>query len=140
MERAEKFALICAILLLSAGFASSLYLKKVEKKTEEFLEEGYIEVNGINLGIDEIFKECSEKEISTFKGNYTGIPLSCIINMSGVENSDEHEYTIIGADGYSQTFSWEDIEKGILTKERKTIFPHLPGMKWVKDVVKIEVN
>ena len=65
--------------------------------------------------------------------------MACIINLSGVEQPEKHEYTIIGADGHPQTVEWEDMKKGVLTKERRVIFENLPKKFWVKDVVKIEV-
>lgn len=140
MEKAEKVALILAILLLSVGFASSVYLKKLEEKSEEILEGDYIKVNDDNISLNEIFNTCSQKTVTTDKGNFTGTPLSCIINLSNVADPEDHEYAIIGADGYQQTVSWDDMKKGILTEERNTIFPHLPRKFWVKDVVEIEVK
>lgn len=132
MERAEKVAVVIAILLLFIGIVSALSLPKQKLVN-------YIEVNGKKLGIDEIFEKCSEKEVEAMGENYTGVSLACIINLSDIENPDEHEYTIIGADDYQKTVSWKDMQKGILTKEKRTIFPHLRKAFWVGDVIKIEV-
>ena len=139
MERAEKIGIAIAILLLSMSLVSAIYLKEREEKTEKIVAEGYIIVNGENISLDEIFKKCSIIEIEAMGENYSGVSLSCVINLSNVENPQEHEYTIVGADGYAKTVSWDDMKKGILTKERKTIFPHLRKAFWVKDVIKIEV-
>ncbi len=132
MERAEKIAVSLAILLLSIGIVSAITLP--EEKMGD-----YIEVNGEKLYMDEIFDKCIERQIEAMGENYTGISLACIINLSNVGNPEEHEYSIIGADGYQKTVSWEDMKKGILTEKRRAIFPHLRKAFWVGDVIKIEV-
>lgn len=137
MERAEKIAVSLAILLLSIGIVSAITLPE-EKMGEEKMGD-YIEVNGEKLYMDEIFEKCIERQIEAMGENYTGISLACIINLSNVGNPEEHEYSIIGADGYQKTVSWEDMKKGILTEKRRTIFPHLRKAFWVGDVIKIEV-
>lgn len=132
MERAEKFAVSVAIFLMIVGIVSAFSLPKQEVKE-------YLEVNGVKLSFDEIFEKCPEKEIEAMEENYAGVSLSCILNLTKIENPEEHEYAIIGADGYQKTVSWDDMKKGILTKEKRVIFPHLRKAYWIGDVVKIEV-
>lgn len=132
MERAEKFAVSVAIFLMVIGIVSAISLPKQEVKE-------YLEVNGTKLSFDEIFKKCPEKELEIMEENYTGASLSCILNLTKIGNPGEYRYTIIGADGYQKTVSWDDMKKGILTKEKRVIFPHLRKAYWVGDVVKIEV-
>ena len=75
--------------------------------------------------------------------NYTGALLSDIINMSKIKNPEEHKYTIAGPgkEGglYQKTVEWNDMKNGILTEDKRTIFPNLPRAFWIKDVIKIEV-
>lgn len=123
MERGEKISIVIAVFLLSVGIVSAIY-QSVEEVGDT------IEINGKKISIEEIFEKCSIGEEAS---------LACIINLSGVEQPEKHEYTIIGADGHPQTVEWEDMKKGVLTKERRVIFENLPKKFWVKDVVKIEV-
>ena len=132
MERAEKIAGIIAIVLILIGIVSAFSLPKEEVKD-------YLEVNGEKISFDKIFERCQIKEIEAMGENYSGASLSCIINLSKVDEPESHEYTIIGADGYQKTVKWEDMKKGILTEEKRVIFPHLRKAYWVGDVVKIEV-
>ncbi len=135
MERAEKIVVSMAILLLLVGFLSNAFVSE-KKLTEKEMD--YIEINGRKISIDEIFEKCEAKEIEAKNKSYYGVPLACLIGMAEVENPEMHEYEIIASD-YQKTVSWEDIEKGILTRERNAIFPHLPKAFWVKNVIKIEV-
>ncbi len=130
MERGEKIALILAIFLLLVGFVSALSLELKKEKIKE-----YIEIDGKKIEISEIFKKCSIIEMH----NHSGIKLSCLINFSKINNPENYEYTIIGVDGYQQTVSWGDLNKGILTKEKRVVFENLPKFFWVRNVVKIEV-
>jgi hypothetical protein len=50
-----------------------------------------------------------------------------------------HTYRIIGEDGYSQTVTWENMQNGLLTHEKKVVFSDLPKAFNVKNVVEIEV-
>ncbi|MBC7081469.1 MAG: hypothetical protein H5T44_04435 [Thermoplasmatales archaeon] len=130
MERAEKIVVSIAILLLAIGILSNAFF--VEKKSD------YIGVNGKRFTM-EIFEKCELKEIEAKNKSYYGLPFVCLIEIAGVENPETHNYIIIGADSYQKTVSWEDMEKGILTRERRAIFPHLSGAFWVQNVIKIEV-
>jgi len=140
MEKAEKIVVVVAILLLSVGVASSYYVNQIEKENKELAEGNIILVGDTEINLDELFEKYEVKNVETTKGNFTGISLSALINETNIEDKDAHDYTVVGSDGYKQTVSWEDMKKGIITEEKKTVFPHLPGKFWVKDIVKIEVS
>ncbi|MEM2583755.1 MAG: hypothetical protein QW762_03700 [Candidatus Thermoplasmatota archaeon] len=133
MEKMEKIVISIAFILLAVGILSNALLAGKEVKD-------YIEINGKKISMDEIFKKCELKEIEVKNKSYSGVSLVCIIKIAEIRCPEEHHYTLIGSDNYQKTVSWEDMEKGILTKERSTIFPHLPGAFWVKNVIKIEVT
>ena len=140
MELAEKIALVLAFLLLSIGFASSVYIYKTEEEEKQIIGEGFLVIDNKNTSLDVIFRTCAQKEIETNRGNFSGVSLSCIVNSSAISESQYKTYVIVGMDGYSQTVTWHDLNKGILTSDRETVFPHLPGKFWVKNVVRIEVK
>jgi hypothetical protein len=53
---------------------------------------------------------------------------------------ENHDFKIIGADGYFKTVGWKDMESGILdVEEKKVVFESKAKAYWVRDVVEIEV-
>ncbi|MBC7128784.1 MAG: hypothetical protein H5T45_03515 [Thermoplasmatales archaeon] len=132
MEKAEKIVISIAILLLATGILSNAFIPEEELKD-------YIDINGKKISTEEIFEKCELKELEAKNKSYYGTSFSCIIKIADIENPEGHNYAIVGSDGYKKTVSWDDMEKGILTKEKRAIFPHLPGAFWVQNVVKIEV-
>ncbi len=140
MEIAEKVAVILAVLLLLVGAASSFHLQQIQKENEPLLEGDIITVNGKDMSMVKLFEACTQREVETVKGNYTGVPLACLINESGVAEPETHDYTIRAADGYEKTVQWDDMLNGIITEDRYTVFPTLPRAYWIHDVVEIEVK
>ncbi|MEM2935348.1 MAG: hypothetical protein QXF32_03190 [Candidatus Thermoplasmatota archaeon] len=132
MEKVEKIVVSIAILLLAVGILSNAFIPKKELRD-------YIDINGKKIATEEIFEKCELKEVEAKNKSYYGASLACIIKIASIENPEEHNYTIIGSDNYQKTVSWDDMGKGILTREKRAIFPHLPGAFWVQNVVKIEV-
>ena len=131
MEKAEKIVISIAILLLAIGFLSNAFISREELKD-------YIEINGIKIAAEKIFSSCEKKELKIGNETYFGISLPCLINMAGIKNPEEHNYKIMASD-YQKTVSWNDISSGILTEEKRAIFPNLPKAFWVRNVIKIEV-
>ena len=79
------------------------------------------------------------RDSSITNESYTGVPLYSIIQFVGVNEPEKHYYTIIGADGYRKTVSWNDMKSGVLTENNRVAFENLPKAFMVRDVVKIEV-
>jgi len=138
VNKKEAIVSAVAFFLLATGITSNAYLhlRHIEKGD-------YISIGNEKVYIDDIFETCG---IMTFevneKGvmkNYTGALLSDIINMSHIENPQEHKYVIIASDGYQKTVEWKDMMNGIITEEKRIIFPNLPRAFWIRDVIKIEV-
>jgi len=140
-KQKETLMVLVAVLLLGTGTVAAVYLYLT--KEESNLE--FIVVNGEKLEVDYLMKKCEKKEVDGVEG----AALSDIINLTSVENPEEKEYVIRGADGYQKTVEWEDMETGILTKEKwkdsdkemlRVRFKNKPKAYWVADVVEIEVK
>lgn len=140
MEKPEKIIIIIAIFLLSMGLVSGIYVDKQTNENETIFADGYLAVDDLLLAMDNIFSTCTSHIRITNRGNYSGVLLSCVINISNIQDPDIHDYTIIALDGYTKTVSWNDMKKGILTDERYVVFSHLPRAYWIKDVLRIEVK
>jgi len=125
----EKIIPIFALIVLLIGSLSSVYVYATQINSE------YIKVNGQDYTIDQLFFIGKKRTFDT----YSGIALDDLIVKTGVSNPEKHEYTIIAADGYQKTVKWENMEKGLLTKDGQSIFDGLAKAFWVKDIVKIEV-
>ncbi len=128
-----------AIFLLFMGLVSGIYIEKEKDENETLFADGYLQLEDSFLALDNIFSSCANHTCATDRGNYTGVSLSCIINISQVQDPEIHDYAIIALDGYMKTVSWMDMKKGILTNERYVVFSHLPRAYWIKDVLRIEV-
>ncbi len=129
MEK-KKLISIFAIIVILVGIGSSVYVNAAQ------VDSKHINVNGQDYTIDQLFDISEEKTYET----YFGIALDDLMVKTGVENPEEHEYTIIGQDGYQQTVKWENMINGLLTKDGKSIFTDLPKAFRVKEIVEIKVD
>ena len=130
--------MLAASSLLLVSIASNLYVGGVENG----ISTGCIEVNGAKVCFMELYEKIGTITIhnSITNESYTGVPLhSIIIQFAGVNGPEKHSYTIIGADGYRKTMSWDDMKSGVLTENNRVAFENLPKAFMVRDVVKIEV-
>ncbi|MGA1821328.1 MAG: hypothetical protein ACMUIG_02235 [Thermoplasmatota archaeon] len=72
--------------------------------------------------------------------SYEGIPLTDLINLTDVEQPEDLSFRISADDGYSKTFTWDELSAGILNQyDKKSIFPDMEKSYWVKGIVSIEV-
>jgi len=126
----ERLIPLLALLVLVLSSISTVYVYAIQSNSE------VIDIQGQEYTIDQLFYLGDEQEIE----DYAGAGLATIMKKIGIRNPEEHDYTIIGADGYQKTVQWEHLENGLLTKERQTIFSDLPKAFRVKDVVRIEVE
>ena len=98
-------------------------------------------VNGWLYTWDQPFDKLDEITVQDNESNsYEGVPLSDLINDTGLVDQHNHNYTIAANDGYSKNFTWDDMMNGILEKEEhRSVFPEKEKKYWVSDIVKIEV-
>ncbi|MBE9572688.1 MAG: hypothetical protein IMF11_18845 [Proteobacteria bacterium] len=129
MEK-NKLIKTLAIIVILVGIGSSIYVNATQTDSK------YINVNGQDYTIDQLFDISEEKTIET----YSGIALDNLIVKIKVANPEKHEYTIIAADGYQKTVKWENMRNGILTKARESIFSDLAKAFRVKDIIEIKVD
>lgn len=126
----EKLIPILAVAVLFIGSLSSIYVYATQINSE------YIDINGQEYTIDQLFFIGEERTIETF----SGIALDTLMMKIGIPEPEKHEYTIIASDGYQKTVKWENMENGILTEEGQSIFSDLAKAFRIKDIVKIEVK
>ncbi|MDG6224911.1 MAG: hypothetical protein QCI82_05290 [Candidatus Thermoplasmatota archaeon] len=95
--------------------------------------------NGEEISLDEMFEGYGTITVNTGGKDYTGVPLSNIVNSTGLASPGDHQYRITADDDYYQDVTWDDMMKGVLVEEdTMTAFPGLPGKYRVKNVVEIE--
>ena len=127
-----KVLLLAAIILIAVGIGSTayIYLSQSSSEAETFL------VGKEEISLSQFFDVLEQRKIE----DYQGIVLGNIIEKAGVENPEKHSYTIVAADGFQKTVSWENLKEGILTREKRVVFSDLPRQYWIRNVVKIEVK
>jgi hypothetical protein len=126
----EKLIPILAVAVLFIGSLSSIYVYATQINSE------YIDINGQEYTVDQLFFIGEERTIETF----SGIALDTLMMKIGIPEPEKHEYTIIASDGYQKTVKWENMKNGILTEEGQSIFSDLAKAFRIKDIVKIEVK
>ena len=122
--------MIAAAAVLIGSFTALAYVTLTEESTDE------ISVNNESYRWEDLSGLFNKTEMD----GQLGYPLDEIIIASGVDRPEDHEYKVVGSDGYVRTFSWEDMSSGLLVEEgKKTVFPDKERAFWVRDVVRIEV-
>ncbi|MBN1280665.1 MAG: hypothetical protein JXA00_03360 [Candidatus Thermoplasmatota archaeon] len=127
----EQLIPLCALLVLLTGSVSSMYVYTTQLPTES------VEVNGQMYTLDQLFSLVQPREFPNL--NYSGIAFDDLIITAGVSDPGHHQYTLVGADGYEKTVTWENLRNGLLTAEGKAVFTDLPKAFRVDDIVRIEV-
>ena len=126
----EKFIPIFAFIVILIGSLSSIYVYATQINSD------YININGQEYTVDQLFFIGEERNIETF----SGIALDTLMMKIGIPEPEKHEYTIIASDGYQKTVKWENMKNGILTEEGQSIFSDLAKAFRINDIVKIEVK
>lgn len=128
--------IIAVVVLIASG---ALFACNVSLKAE--VETDFFTVNGKEYGWNTTFEEFEIVTLEDAQGNpWEGVMLADLITDAGVADPENHEYKLVGADGYTKTVGWSDMETGLLTKnEKRVFFPDLPKAYYVSDLVEIEV-
>lgn len=126
----EKLIPILAVAVLFIGSLSSIYVYATQINSE------YIDINGQEYTVDQLFFIGEERTIETF----SGIALDTLMMKIGIPEPEKHEYTIIASDGYQKTVKWENMKNGLFTEDGQSIFSDLPKAFRINDIVKIEVK
>lgn len=131
----EKFIPIIALMILLIGIGSSAYVYATQTDTE-ILGDSII-INNQQYAVEEIFSDTEQRTFESL--NFTGIALDDLIIKIGIECPSCHSYTIIGEGDYQKTVTWENMENGLLTSDKMTVFSDLPKAFRVRGVFEIEV-
>ena len=130
----DKLIPVFAMIVLIIGIFSAIYVHAtmVNKDT--------ITIQGKEYTIDQVFSIAQTRTIKTDEGEKTGVALDDLIKKIGFGCTSCHNYVFKGGDGYQQTISWDLMQKGVLTENRKIYFPDTAHALWVQDIVEIEVK
>ena len=128
--RSVRYLPILAIIILLIGIGSYFYVNSAK------IDSANITINGDEYSVSQISKIVEETSIAS----ESGFPLDQLIIELGITNPEAHEYTLIGSDGYQKTVNWENMQNGILTKDRESVFPDLPKAYGIKEIVEIKVE
>jgi hypothetical protein len=128
----DRLLPILALIILFIASSLSLYVYASQTTTDTLI------VNGQQYTIDQLFSLAKQRMFND--SQYTGLALDDLMVKTGVANPEQHTYTLKGSDGYEKTVTWENIQNGLLTKNRESIFSNLPKAFRVKDIVIIEVK
>lgn len=130
----DKLIPVIAMILLLIGVSAAIYVHATQ------INKDTITIKGEEYTIDQIFTLAEKKTVTTDEGEITGVSLEDLMKKAGVSCTSCSTYTFKAEDGYSKTISYNILETGILTKERRVIFPDEPHALWVQDVIEIEVK
>jgi hypothetical protein len=128
----DRLLPILALILLFIASSSSLYVYGSQTTTDT------LQVNGQDYTITQLFSLVKPRSFND--SQYTGIALDDLMQKTGVTNPEQHTYTLKGSDGYEKTVTWTNMQNGLLTEKRESIFSDLPKAFRVKDIVAIEVK
>jgi len=132
MGKANIVLTLGALSVLLLGSISTLYITQTQAKTQT------LTINNQTYTIDQLFTQITPRSFTDLNAN--GIALDDLIRLAGVATPEDHQYTIIGADGYQKTVTWDNLQHGLLTRQRQTVFSDLPKAFNVRNVTTIEVK
>ena len=118
---------LVAIIILAGSFSVLMYNTFTREDPE------VLTVNGKEYPWDGIFDRF---EMAEMDGN-EGIRISELVRDSGLKDPESRNHRIIAADGYQRTVAWDDLENGLLLRDRSVYFRDLPRQFHVKDVAEV---
>ena len=125
-----KWMPILAAAVLLIGIGATVYVNAAKN------DSGRILINGEEFNPDQLLEIAGKITLD----EVSGAPLDGLMVAVGVENPTGRLYTLIGADGYQKTVTWEEMANGIITRERESYFPDLAKAYHVKDIIEIKVE
>jgi hypothetical protein len=130
----DKLIPVIAMILILIGVSAALYVHATQVNKDT------ITIKGEEYTIDQIFTLAEKKTITTDDGEKTGVSLEDLMKKVGVSCTSCSTYTFKASDAYEQTVDYNTLKTGILTKERRAVFPNTAHKLWVSDVIEIEVK
>jgi len=126
----SKHLPIIAVLILLVAIGASIFTNASKQDST------LITINGEAYTVGDLFDMAQQK---TIEGE-SGVALDSLIEQAGVEDPQLLSFTLIGTDGYQKTVNWENMQNGILTSSRESVFSDLPKAFKVKEIVEIKVE
>jgi len=134
MGKATIILITGAIVVLLLGSLSTLYVAQHTTQTTT----DTITINHTTYSLTQLLTTITPRTFTDL--NYTGIALDNLIRTTNITNPETHQYIITGSDGYQKTVTWDNLQHGLLTAQRMTVFTDLPKAFFVKDVITIEAK
>jgi hypothetical protein len=116
------------ILLIAIGASVYAYLQQADT--------GSVSINGATYSAKDLMAMGGERVVE----EYSGVALDELVISAGVSAPETKAYTLVGADGYLKTVTWENMQNGILTPDLMSAFSYLAKAFRVKDIVEIIVE
>jgi len=132
----EKIIPVLALIILIIGASSTFYVYATEENT--VVNADTIVINNVPCNIEQIFTMAEPRVFDSL--NYSGVALDDLVVKLGVECPECHTYTITGEGDYQKTVKWENMQNGLLTKEKMVVFTDLPKAFRVRGIIEIEVE
>lgn len=129
MKKTALIPLLAALVLL-IGIGATLFVRSTRVDSQQVL------VNRQEFTLEQIFSLAESRSLA----DATGAAMDSLVRVAGVAHPETRAYTIIGSDGYQKTVTWENMQNGILTRARESIFADLPKAFFVKEIVEIKVE
>jgi len=134
----EKLLPIAALIILLTGASSTIYVYATQEvNIVENMDVEIITIWNKQYTIEYIFSIAEPRAFTDL--NFSGIALDDLIIKIGIDCPECYTYTIIAEDGYQKTIKWENMQNGLLTEDKMTVFTDLPKAYRIKNIVEIEV-
>ena len=126
----NKWIPALAAVVLLIGIAASVYAFIQQSNT------GSVEINGSTYTARELMDMGSERMV----GDFRGAALDELVVSAGVAAPETKQFTLVAADGYQKTVTWENMQNGLLTPDLMSVFSDLAKAFQVKDVIEIKTE
>lgn len=125
-----KWIPILAIAVLLIGITASVYAFARQNNATS------VTVNGEAYKASELLGMAEERTVE----EYSGAALDDLMINLGVPDPETKAYTLIAADGYQKTVTWENMQNGLLTADMMSVFSDLAKAFRIKDIVEIKAE
>ncbi len=131
----QKYLPIVAIIVLLVAIAATFFVNSNKIDATQII------IDGEEYTINQFFQMAEERSVQAETGESgKGVALDQLMQAIGIQDPETRQYTLIGADGYQKTVMWENLQNGILSIERESVFSDLPKAFYVKEIVEIKVE
>jgi len=131
----QKYLPIVAIIVLLVAIAATFFVNSNKIDATQII------IDGEEYTINQFFQMAEERSVQAETGESgKGVALDQLMQAIGIQDPETRQYTLISADGYQKTVMWENLQNGILSIERESVFSDLPKAFYVKEIVEIKVE